>query len=164
MELRGAGIVLRPLRRAGDIDPFVEACNDEEIARFIPTIPVPYARADAEAWIDRCDRVWDSGESHPFLIVDLETGELLGSVELHAAAGSVGYWIAAGARNRGIATRAVRLVLEWWPERPLHLTTHPDNIASQRVAEKAGFRRVGTTPDEPRFRDGTTEAVLFELV
>lgn len=86
------------------------------------------------------------------------------SGELHAAAGSVGYWIAAGARNRGIATRAVRLVCEWWPERPLHLTTHPDNIASQRVAEQAGFRRVGTTPHEPRFRDGTTEAVLFELV
>jgi hypothetical protein len=31
------------------------------------------------------------------------------------------------------------------------------------VAEKAGFRRIGTTWDHPTFRDGTTEAVLFEL-
>jgi RimJ/RimL family protein N-acetyltransferase len=43
------------------------------------------------------------------------------------------------------------------------LTTHPDNVASQRVALKAGFREIGPV-DEPRgFRDGTTTAILFEL-
>jgi RimJ/RimL family protein N-acetyltransferase len=41
--------------------------------------------------------------------------------------------------------------------------THPANVASQRVAEKVGFRRVGVTPHEPRFRDGVAEAILFRL-
>ena len=47
--------------------------------------------------------------------------------------------------------------------RPLRLTTHPDNRASQRVAEKAGFKRIGSTADHPAFRDGTRTAALFEL-
>jgi RimJ/RimL family protein N-acetyltransferase len=67
------------------------------------------------------------------------------------------------ARGRGIATRALVLICEWAEQRPIHLTTHPENLASQRVAEKAGFRRIGITSDHPPFRDGTREAVLFEL-
>jgi RimJ/RimL family protein N-acetyltransferase len=47
--------------------------------------------------------------------------------------------------------------------RRLQLTTHPENGASQRVAEKAGFCRIGTTHEHATFRDGTREAVLFEL-
>jgi hypothetical protein len=31
------------------------------------------------------------------------------------------------------------------------------------LAEKAGFRRTGTIPQDPPFRDGTAEAVRFEL-
>ena len=54
-------------------------------------------------------------------------------------------------------------IVECGTERPLWLMTHPDNRGSQRVAEKAGFRRVGLERHDPPFRDGTTEAVKFEL-
>lgn len=144
-----------------DANAITAACDEAEIARFIPAMPSPYTRADAEAWVERCAGVWRRGESYPFAIVEAETGALLGSIEL--GGGSVGYWVAPGARGRGVATRALRLVCEWTAERPLRLMTHPDNVASQRVAEKAGFRRVGTTTDHPRFRDGTREVILFEL-
>jgi RimJ/RimL family protein N-acetyltransferase len=64
-------------------------------------------------------------------------------------------------------TAAVRAAVEWArTEHGIHrlfLTTHPDNLASQRVAERAGFVRVGITDHQPAFRDGTTSAVLFEL-
>jgi RimJ/RimL family protein N-acetyltransferase len=63
-------------------------------------------------------------------------------------------------------TRAVILAVDWARGQGLErffLTTHPENVPSQRVAENAGFRRVGEV-DEPRgFRDGSTRAVLFEL-
>ena len=75
----------------------------------------------------------------------------------------VGYWVAAGARGRGIASSALRLVCDWSTARPLQLMTHPDNAASQRVAEKGGFRRLGMAPHLPAFRDGLAEAVLFQL-
>jgi RimJ/RimL family protein N-acetyltransferase len=140
---------------------FAAACDDEEIARFIPVMPSPYTRADADERVERCAEVWHTGESFPFAIVDAESGTLLGSIELRS--GAVGYWVAQGARGRGVATRALRLVCAWTGDRPLRLWTHPENVASQRVAENAGFRRVGTTIDHLQFRDGTRDAVLFEL-
>jgi RimJ/RimL family protein N-acetyltransferase len=160
MELRDEQIVLRPMQTA-DPEAIVAGLNDADVQRFMPLIPPRYTRADADAWIKRCAAVWKTGDSHPFAIVDAETDELLGSIELHGA--SVGYWITPDARGRGIATRALRLVCDWATRRPLQLTTHPENVASQRVAEKAGFRRIGITSDHPAFKDGTREAFLFEL-
>jgi RimJ/RimL family protein N-acetyltransferase len=162
MKLRGDDIVLRPFVST-DVASLVDALADEEIARWIPLIPVPYTPSDADSWLERCREVWQRSESYPFAIVGSETGELLGSIEAHADNGTIGYWVAAHRRGRGIATQALKLICEWNRRRPLWLTTHPDNVASQRVAEKAGFRRVGMRPHEPAFRDGTTEAVLFEL-
>jgi RimJ/RimL family protein N-acetyltransferase len=162
MELRGEDLLLRP-PRVDDAGAIVAACSDEEILRYIPLMPVPYVRADAEWWIDRAGQAWRDGSACPFAIVDAGSGALLGAIEIRPRRGDIGYWIAPEARGRGVATRALGLVCEWRAERPLWLVTHPDNIGSQRVAEKAGFRRVGLQPHEPIFRDGTTEAVRFEL-
>jgi RimJ/RimL family protein N-acetyltransferase len=160
MELRDGDLLLRPIER-GDADALAAACDDEEIARFVPVMPSPYTRKDADDWVERCAKVWRTGESCPFAIVDAESDALLGSIELNS--GNLGYWVTHGARGRGVATRALRLVCAWSGDRPLRLWTHPENIASQRVAENAGFRRVGTTSDHLEFRDGTREAFLFEL-
>ena len=161
MELRDGDLLLRPYV-AADTDALVDALNDDEIARFIPLVPTPYTRADAEAWLERCDIVWATAQSCPFGIFDATTGDLLGSIELKHGA-MVGYWVAFGARGRGIAGRALRLVCDWSTARPLQLMTHPDNAASQRVAEKGGFRRIGMAEHLPAFRDGLAEAVLFQL-
>jgi RimJ/RimL family protein N-acetyltransferase len=162
MELREGDLLLRPPVPA-DTDAVVEACSDDEMARFIPMMPTPYERSDAEGWIGRCDQVWAAGDACPFVIADAATGELLGAIEVRPEDGTIGYWVAAAARGCGVATQALRLVCRWRQERPLRLVTHPDNVASQRVAEKAGFRRVGTCAHEPIFRDGVTETVAFQL-
>jgi RimJ/RimL family protein N-acetyltransferase len=162
VELRDADLVLRP-PRPDDVDAIVAACNDDEIARFIPLMPSPYERSDAERWLRRCKQVWAHGSAYPFVIAVATADRLLGAIELRPGDGSVGYWVDASARGRGVATRALRLVCEWHAERPLHLVTHPDNAGSQRVAEKAGFHRAGLQPHEPHFRDGTAEAIRFEL-
>jgi RimJ/RimL family protein N-acetyltransferase len=162
VELSGGDVLLRP-PQFGDADAIVAACSDAEIVRFIPLMPSPYGRSDAEWWIERCSQAWRDREAFPFVIVDADSGLLLGAIEFRPADGSIGYWVADRARRRGTATRALQLICEWRSERPLQLVTHPDNAASQRVAEKAGFQRIGLTPHEPQFRDGTTKAVLFRL-
>jgi RimJ/RimL family protein N-acetyltransferase len=64
-------------------------------------------------------------------------------------------------------TRAVAAVVEWGRAEHrvavFHLLAHPDNVASQRVAEKLGFSRVGIVSHSPAFSDGTDLAVRFEL-
>jgi RimJ/RimL family protein N-acetyltransferase len=125
-------------------------------------IPTPYTIDDAEAWVERCEGMWRDATSYPFAIADAASGAFLGSIEL-SSEWTIGYWVAPGARGRGVATRALRLLCSWASQRPLRLTTHPDNAASQRVAEKAGFRRIGTVTQESPFRDGERESILFEL-
>ena len=46
----------------------------------------------------------------------------------------------------------------------LELTTHAENLASQRVAEKAGFTREGILRSHIRFREGRRDSVLFSLL
>ena len=41
----------------------------EEIARFVPLMPSPYTREDADEWVERCAEVWRTGEAFPFAIV-----------------------------------------------------------------------------------------------
>lgn len=167
MELRANELVLRlPAER--DLDAIVAACGDLEIARFIPFVPSPYTEADARAFLADVHEAWRASPERTFAVADVERDEFLGVVTVRLReGGAVGYWLKPEARGRGVMTQAVCAVVEW--ARGEHgidrlvLTAHPDNVASQRVAEKAGFRRVGTTTDHPVFSDGTREAVLYEL-
>ena len=64
-------------------------------------------------------------------------------------------------------TEAVHAVVRWAREecgiKRLLLWTHPDNRASQAVAERAGFVRIGLGEHMPAFQDGTRLGVRFEL-
>ncbi len=81
--------------------------------------------------------------------------------------GTVGYWLAPSLRGRGLMTEAVVAIVRWAREdhgvRCLRLWTHPENVASQAVAKRAGFVRAGVGKHTPPFRDGTTVGVQFEL-
>jgi RimJ/RimL family protein N-acetyltransferase len=83
--------------------------------------------------------------------------------------GSVGYWLLEDVRGRGRATRAVRLMASWALSEMrlgrLRLHTDPENVASQRVAERAGFTREGVLRAYNVRRDGTrADAVVYSLL
>ncbi len=87
-----------------------------------------------------------------FVIVDAATDAPLGGMRafLHGDAVELGYWLGPPSRGRGLASRAVGLVAAAIVERlrpsRLELRTGVGNEASERVAERAGFRRVGREP------------------
>jgi RimJ/RimL family protein N-acetyltransferase len=162
-------IVLRP-PEPGDAAAITAAVQDPDIPRFT-MIPSPYSVDDAAAFIDRSAELWRTGAGAPFVIVDGATGTLLGGIGLHeldvdTTPAHVGYWVAAGARGRGIATRALRLVTRWALDDlrlpRLELSTFVDNDRSQRVAVRAGFTRDGarTVPGHP---SGQHQLVVFSL-
>lgn len=161
MELRVGSLVLRQFDQRDEV-ALVAGLNDPDIARFMTVIPQPYTSKHAAEWVERCRQAWAEDTSHPFAITNGKSGELVGSIEVLSKNGSIGYWVAADARGRGVATQALKLVCEAHSHLRLWLFTHPQNLASQRVAEKAGFRRAGIVPVEIPFRDGTAEAIRFE--
>ena len=147
---------------------------DPEFVRWTVDVPHPYAEADARSFVELADRAWDDGTRAVFAIADAETGSGLGVVDLHLdvrgepGLASIGYWLLARARGRGLASRALRLLSRWaltelGVER-LYLTTAPDNVASQRVAERAGFTREGLLRAHLPTQAGRRDSVIFSLL
>jgi signal transduction histidine kinase len=162
-------IVLRPPTEA-DAPAIAAACADPEIGRWIP-VPIPYTLADARAFLAELRDGWASGADCVFAIEERASGALAGLVDLHrdTAPGraGVGYWLAPGARGRGLATRAVRLVAAWGFADPalerLELVTLVGNDASGRVALRAGFRREGILRRYLAFRGTSVDVVMYAM-
>ena len=135
-----------------DIAFVVASCRDPLMERFTAAIPSPYGEADARAWLASQEPVRRAGRSLELAILDAASAEPLGAVALsgvdrgHRRSG-MGYWLAAPARGRGIATEAVRLLAGWafgvLALERVEVMIHPENVASQAVAERCGFKREG---------------------
>ena len=136
-----------------DVPAIVSACNETEIARWIHQIPSPYADRDAREYVLSTQAAWMNGAGAFFAFEERADGEVAGSIAVHVldrdlANLEVGYWTAAPARGRGLTTRALKLISSWALDRAgaerLQLRADVLNLASLRVAEKAGFKREGT--------------------
>jgi RimJ/RimL family protein N-acetyltransferase len=143
------GIVeLRPWSM-DDLTAFARMHDDPDVARFTP-LASPYTAAHARAWLEaEPGRRMEGAELALAVVAD---AAVVGSIGVRPDADDreiveIGYVVAAPARGRGIATRAVRMTVEWaierWRPARVQLTTTLDNVASHRVAERAGFRREG---------------------
>jgi RimJ/RimL family protein N-acetyltransferase len=137
-------VTLRAWRRE-DSESLVECLDgDPEITIRLDQVPQPYTRADALAYIGGI------GES-AFAVTDAETGRILGSIGVRFSetgdVGEIGYWMRSDARGRGVMTRALRLAARWAFDESgaarVQLRADVENVASRRVAEKAGFRLEG---------------------
>ena len=165
------GEVILRLPRTSDAEAVAAACSDPEIARWIP-VPVPYSLDDALDFIAGAGDSWATGADLTFGIEERASGMLVGMIGLHGldtpGRASVGYWLAPGARGRGLATRAVRLIAAWAFEDPalerLQLMTLVGNDASGRVALRAGFRREGILRRYLAFRETLVDAVMYATV
>lgn len=142
------GIVMLRRWRDADADELVACANgDDVLAVWLDRLPQPYTRADALSYI-RGETVPDE---QAYCITDAESGRVLGSISLNPKPGGdgvveIGYWMRADARGRGLMTRALRLVagraMDDGAARG-QLRADPENVASCRVAEKAGFTHEG---------------------
>ena len=132
-----------------------EASTDPAIERY--NGPAPASVADAITVIERIEQSWRRFEVEgdptgaAFAIVDAVLGEPVGMCGIdHWSSTDVvqfGYWLAPGARGRGLATRAVTLMTGWLFKlgaARVFLTIESENSASAAVALRAGFTYEGT--------------------
>ncbi|MFD8492896.1 GNAT family N-acetyltransferase [Amycolatopsis sp. NPDC059657] len=164
-------VTLRPWRES-DLARRFEAFSDPVCLRFswplteTPTVDHVRDRfaAQEEARLD--------GDELPLAIVDAED-RLCGGCSLYdvtpgEARAAVGYWVTAGARGRGVATRTTRLLAGWAFEHlgveRLELVCEPANVASQRVAERCGFVREGVLRSHIPFQGGRRDSMIFSLL
>ena len=75
----------------------------------------------------------------------------------------VSYWIDRSYWGKGIASRALSLLLDYIKTRPLYARAAQDNIGSLRVLEKCGFTRVGENKDFANARGTEIKEYILRL-
>jgi RimJ/RimL family protein N-acetyltransferase len=157
-------LLLRPWTE-DDIPAMVTAHQDPEMRRQLRN---PVTSAEQARQVMRSRQAdWRAGRAFSFAIVlpvpeaDAAVSSLAGMVvvrglEQESVTAEVGYWVAAPARGRGIAPRALDAACRWVLRLPrarplerfdlIHSTINP---ASCRVADKAGFVMSAVLPPLP---------------
>lgn len=145
------GLVTLRAHRDDDLDGIVEQCNDAQSIAWT-MIPLPYGREQAVEWVGTAIPAgWhDGSDLHLAIEVD---GRFAGSAglrpEVHGPA-EIAFGLHPAVRGRGVAARAVRLLLDWaFDERGHSVVTWRANVGnwpSRRVAWATGFRFGPTIP------------------
>jgi len=134
-------------RSDADIPALVRICRDPEIPRWT-RVPDDYMEENAREWMREARAAEENGTGLHLLVADADTDEPIGSagivaVDWEESRCEIGYFLARQARGRGLMTRAVRLLSAWifenLPIERIEIRAEPQNQASCRVAERAGF-------------------------
>jgi RimJ/RimL family protein N-acetyltransferase len=137
-------ISLRPWQRE-DAQALAAIANDRNIFNNLRDhLPHPYTVMDALQWIAHCK------EQHPVINFAVTyNGKVAGSIgcvpktDVYRKSIEIGYFIGEQFKGNGIATEAVRILLEYVQHRfdvvRIYAEVFANNKASMRVLEKNGF-------------------------
>ena len=160
-------LLLRPFD-AADTDDLFEATKDAEIMRWMPWAP-GQTTAQARDWCIVHAHADPDQQVNFAVVVDDRCSGAIGLSRASWGTGRVeiGYWMAPWARRRGYAVEATRAVAAYAFQKGLYrveLLAATGNVASQRVAERAGFTREGVLREALMVPGGRSDAVLFSLL
>ena len=149
MILQGEALLLRPLE-ARDAEDILRLVDAREIAENT-FVPKPYPPEAASEFVRGRRENWRNDEAYVFAIIEGQGERFSGCIGLHPvyehSRAEVGYWIGKPYWGRGLATAALRLLVQFGFEKLKlnrieagHFTHNP---ASGRVMQKANMRPEG---------------------
>jgi RimJ/RimL family protein N-acetyltransferase len=167
--ITGGSVVLRASVDA-DLPRFVEAANDPGLQRYSQSMRENAPHDEAKVRARQLDHLEESavGLSLTWTVADAATDAFLGQVVLYrihpGREAEIGYWTHPDARGRGVATESCRLAVRhaFVDAEDGGLGLHrlvayasEDNLASQRILERAGFTRFGVERRSTLLADGS---------
>jgi RimJ/RimL family protein N-acetyltransferase len=172
-----------PVIRSARLDLREYGAGDAALVRGLlaagaaPEALPPGAPSDPDevtGWLaDLVHRPQREGTGVHLMMLDRAAGRIVGSIGIFHAdwevrSAAIGYGVRGDERGKGYASEALGAVAKWalteggiqraW------LTANTDNVASVRVAEKAGFRREGTLRRAGLEDDGLHDLAVFSLL
>ena len=154
-EIRGARLFLRhPVMHDYSAWAELRALSRQHLTPWEPQwTRDELARASFRRRLRQFQRELRDDQGYAYLIFSDTDGALLGGLNISnvrrgvAQAASLGYWMGAPHAGRGLMTEAVRAAVYFAFSslrlNRLEAACLPDNVASARVLEKAGFTREG---------------------
>jgi ribosomal-protein-serine acetyltransferase len=169
----GGRIALVPVEPS-QTQPLYEAIMEsrDELAPWMEWMHPEYSIAETEQWVAQCRKAWEEDSMFGFTIFENQTGQTLGGCSIvnrpvHRN-GMLGYWIRTSRTKQGLATEAAALLARFGFTQlgliRIEIIAATGNIASQRVAEKAGALREGLLRNRLLIRGKTFDAYVFSLI
>ncbi|CAL8989670.1 unnamed protein product [Prunus brigantina] len=160
-------ITLRPLELS-DIDDFMVWATDEKVPRFCTW--EPYASKE-----EGLNFIKNVVLPHPWFMAICLENRPIGAISVTSNSGNdrcrgeLGYVLGSRYWGKGIVTQAVKLVAdiifkEWTHLERLEALVDVENVASQRVLEKAGFQREGVLRKYFILKGRSRDMVMFSLL
>jgi len=167
-------VTIRPYQFS-DLKEMVAAAQEStrEVYPWLEWCKPDYSIEEAETWIRSQREAWSAQREFQFVIIDTDTRRFLGGIglnDLHPTNrfANLGYWVRTSEAGKGLATAAVRLAARFAFEQTelerLEIVVNPKNLASQRVAEKAGAQKEGILRRRIFMHGMSHDAVLYSLI
>ena len=95
----------------------------------------------------------------------LQGQEVAGHISCYPLDGEleITYWLGKTHWGKGVATQALKKLLQEITHRPLFARVAKDNVGSIRVLQKCDFKKIGETKDFAQGRGEETEEYIFRL-
>lgn len=167
-------ILIRPFK-PDDLSAFFEAVQESipELVTWMTWCKEDYSLEDATTYIMSREEDGKTEGEYSFAICDAETGTFLGCLGINQVNrtynfANLGYWVRSSRVGQGVASSATRLGARFGMEvlglQRIEILAATANLASQRVAEKAGAKKEGVLRKR-LLKDGQSrDAVVYSLV
>jgi [ribosomal protein S5]-alanine N-acetyltransferase len=122
--------------------------QDQEVTRYLTWRP--HERSEqAQEFVQGCIHAWEGETRFPYMITLKQNGQVVGMIDprIEGSKVGIGYGAARAHWGKGYMSEATRAIIDWAFQQPsiyrVYATTDVENLASQRVLEKAGMQREG---------------------
>jgi RimJ/RimL family protein N-acetyltransferase len=167
-------IVIRPFQEK-DINQFYSVVIESasHLRPWMPWCHESYCVEDTQQWILSCINDWESKLAFRYIIENIATHEILGSVGIERIVwahktGELGYWVSGISLNNGVATKAARLAVNnAFQEHGLQrveINVLTNNHASNKVAKKIGALLEGTFRNKIYYDGKSYPANCYSIV
>lgn len=145
----------------------------QELRRWMPWYTPDYSLDHTRQFIELQAGTWQRGDEFAVSILDARSGKFLGATGINCIdhvnrRANLGYWLRTDQTGRGIATEAVKLLapaaLADLDLERLEIVAAVDNLASRRVAERAGATFEGIARGRVRAGGRQSDAAVYSLV
>lgn len=150
-----------------DTDALSAMLADERVMKH--SVNGPMSRDQTAGFVNWCQSHYATNGIGPWAVIEKASGDFVGFAGLsreHIDGKEdvhVGYRLAWPHWGKGIATEAVRAVVDFGIDKallPIYAIIEPDHLASKRVVEKAGFRQIRST----KFHNKEVDIFVLEAV
>jgi|SRR4051794_15208734 len=161
-------VALRKIRES-DRAVLLSTMADPTVRRWL-NMPRAPRDSDFDSTLRVIRNGFASGDRYDYCVTEPPDDVSLGAViasRRHRDNYELAYLARAEGRGRGLMTRGVRLLCDWLFAEGvgrIEIRTHPDNEASQRLAERCGFQREGLERRSIWLHNQRHDAILWSLL